>query len=185
MRYPLISWLRFNNIYILCLNIIRSRGFKLTRTHREHIENTAKEEVAKMKQFGKSDKEHAGSQMYKTITSKEWRDNFNKENEQKSALVRTVNSAIATLQKYKREAKSLDEVVKVIVQEQGYLLGIGNQQPRHTSERIRELVVGAEENDRNNSIEKLKQELSANIKHGIIKKEQLYCFVVLGRLLHD
>ena len=146
---------------------------KLTRTHREHIENTAKEEVAKMKQFGKSDKEHAGSQMYKTITSKEWRDNFNKENEQKSALVRTVNSAIATLQKYKREAKSLDEVVKVIVQEQGYLLGIGNQQPRHTSERIRELVVGAEENDRNNSIEKLKQELSANIKHGIIKKEQL------------
>jgi hypothetical protein len=29
---------------------------KLTRTHREHMENTAKEEVAKMKQFGASDR---------------------------------------------------------------------------------------------------------------------------------
>ncbi len=38
---------------------------KLTRTHKEHIENTAKEEIAKMKQFGESDKEHAGSNMYK------------------------------------------------------------------------------------------------------------------------
>ena len=122
---------------------------KLTKTHMSHIEQTARAEVNKMKSFADSDKEH------------------------KSALVLTFNSTIATLQNDKREAKSLDEVVKVIVQGQEYLLGIGNQQPRHTSERIRELVVGAEENDRNNSIKKLKQELLANIKHGIIKNEQL------------
>jgi hypothetical protein len=71
---------------------------KLTRTHREHIENTAKEEVAKMKQFGESDKEHAGSNMYKVITSNNWLETLaNKNGQQANAI------------KLKFTAKTIDE----------------------------------------------------------------------------
>ena len=71
---------------------------KLTRTHREHIENTAKEEVAKMKQFGVSDREHAGSNMYKAITSNNWLETLVGKNEQQANAI-----------KLKFTAKTIDE----------------------------------------------------------------------------
>ena len=71
---------------------------KLTRTHREHIENTAKEEVARMKQFGASDKEHAGSNMHKAITSNKWQEALVHQNQQQTNAV-----------KLKFTAKTIDE----------------------------------------------------------------------------
>jgi len=105
---------------------------KLTRTHREHIENTAKEEVAKMKQFGASDKEHTGGNMHKAITSKEWRDDLKEMNEQKSASIRHkcsesqieqkhINSTLANINKEKQEAKTPQEIMKILSKEQAFL----------------------------------------------------------------
>jgi len=71
---------------------------KLTRTHKEHIENTAKEEVAKMKQFGASDKEYAGSNMHKAITSNKWLETLVGKNEQQANAI-----------KLKFTAKTIDE----------------------------------------------------------------------------
>ena len=71
---------------------------KLTKTHKEHIESTAKEEVAKMKQFGASDKEHAGSNMYKTITSSNWLEILADKNQKQANAI-----------KLKFTAKTIDE----------------------------------------------------------------------------
>jgi hypothetical protein len=71
---------------------------KLTKTHKEHIESTAKEEVAKMKQFGASDKEHAGSNIYKTITSNNWLEALVHRNQQQANAI-----------KLKFTAKTIDE----------------------------------------------------------------------------
>ena len=71
---------------------------KLTRTHREHIENTAKEEVAQMKQFGTSDKEYAGSNLYKAITSNNWLETLADKDQQQANAI-----------KLKFTAKTIDE----------------------------------------------------------------------------
>ena len=75
---------------------------KLTKTHKEHIENTAKEEVVRMKprmnQFAASDKEHAGSNMYKAITSNNWLETLANKNQQQTNAI-----------KLKFIAKTIDE----------------------------------------------------------------------------
>jgi len=74
---------------------------QLTNTHREHIENAAKEEVAKMRQFGVSDREHAGSNMYKAITSNNWLETLANKNQQQTNAI-----------KLKFTAKTIDEFLE-------------------------------------------------------------------------
>jgi nucleoside-triphosphatase THEP1 len=71
---------------------------KLTATHTQHIEKTVHSEIEKMQRFTDSDKEHAASNVYKTISSKNWRDKLDVTN-----LAKTSDISL------KFTAKSIDE----------------------------------------------------------------------------
>ena len=122
---------------------------KLTNTHREHIENTAKEEVAKMRQFGTGDKEHVGSNMHKAVTSRQWKEKLTEMNEQKSASIRSkcaegqletknINFALTAIQKEKDEAKDLNQVMNAIKKEQTTLADLHSNMiySRHDKELL-------------------------------------------------
>lgn len=141
---------------------------KLTKTHIDHIEQTAKEKVGELKRFASSDKEHAARQMYKAVTSSKWIDQLEKINEQKSASIklkcregqieaRYVNSTLANITEEKQEAKTSVQIINVIKKEQEFLSNLhGNlKYSERCNARLELAIESAIKNEREDAIAQL------------------------------
>ena len=156
---------------------------KLTKTHMEHIEQTAKEKVAGLKRFASGDKEHAARQMYKVITSSKWKNQLEEINEQKSAAIklqcregqieaRYVNSTLANITQEKQEAKSSVQIIDLIKKEQEFLMNLnGNlKYPERCNKQLELAIQSAIKNEREDAIGQLSK-ISSFIQSKNVKTE--------------
>lgn len=141
---------------------------KLTKTHIDHIEQTAKEKVGELKRFADSDKEYAAHQMYKAVTSSKWRDQLEEKNEQKSAAIKLhckegqieahyVNSTLANITQEKQEAKTPAQIINVIKKEQEFLVNLnGNlKYPERCNKQLTLAIQSAIKNEREDAVGQL------------------------------
>lgn len=156
---------------------------KLTKTHIDHIEQTAKEKVAGLKRFASSDKEHSARQMYKAVTSSKWRDQLEEKNEQKSAAIklqcresqieaRYVNSTLASITQEKQEAKTSGQIIDVIKKEQEFLINLnGNlKYPERCNKQLTLAIQSAIKNEREDAVGQLSK-ISSFVQSKNIKTE--------------
>ncbi len=141
---------------------------KLTAAHAEHITMTAKEEVSKMQRFTDSDKEHAASNLYKTVTSSKWLKALELKNQEKTEAIKGqfkeqrleaeyINSTLAQIGKEKQEAKTPEKAIGLLKKQQEFLAGLhGNlKYPEYYSKSFLVSIKHAEKNQRENAISQL------------------------------